>query len=122
MLRRREPLPGPALPAAGVRPGYEIRAEADLLCTYKQLILGPEFLGTDLYQQLLSALAEARNSRVGLTELLLQFGVTDVTGLVLLFRAVALTTSISTLGWVLDDTLPAAFLHQTGTYRHPLTD
>lgn len=116
-VRRRLP---PVAPLCR-RADDEVQVEAQLLVVYKDLILGPEFLGGDLYEHLLAALTDTETERVGLTELLFRFGVTDVTGLVLLLRAVALTTSISTLGWVLDDQLPAEFLHQTGTYRHPLT-
>jgi hypothetical protein len=124
VLRRRQAtLPGPVMPPPGdARPAYEIRAEADLLLTYRELILGPEFLGTDLYSQLLLALSEATEQGTGLTQLLFQFGITDVAGLTLLLRAVAMTTTLSTLGWVVDENLPTAFLHQVATYRHPLAD
>ncbi len=104
--------------AAEQRPVGEMTFEREFLLEFQATERGPGAEG-DTYEQLVLAIAEAQKTGMGLSELLLGFGVTDTAGLLFLLRTVSIATAVEVLRWAADETVSVAHLHGMATIAHP---
>jgi hypothetical protein len=102
------------------RDPQEIMGQIEFLMSFAESIHGPPVFG-DTYDNIIAALNKTPSTvtKSGLLELLLEFGVTDVEGLLFLIRTITIRTTTQALLWAVNpDHADVEFLN-FATYIHP---
>jgi hypothetical protein len=122
---RKKPLPPAPLPHAPTPPALsrdprEILGQADFLISFAESVHGPPMFG-DTYDNIIAALnnAPSLTTKSGLLELLFEFGVTDVEGLLFLIRTITMRTAAQALLWAANPEHPDVEFLNYATFCHP---